>query len=241
MKYFLNLLIFLFFVNINTSFAQKINSKFPQDYEEVSIELLNEEYWFTHYDNKNIVLEKQCEQIIVSELTYKKTEKLWIVESSFGGLLGVDSGQWIGGLYHIAGYGVPNLIKKMNVNHLHITNDDRVLFFDINYGNGKSTLNEIYQNEDTADLEIEKILNFDDLPTMIYYDKDGSFYVLGKKNIYRYIDRNLVPILGINIWKDIEPKSVVQDSKNCLIVGIRGGILEIDINNKSLKLFVKKK
>lgn len=76
---------------------------------------------------------------------------------------------------------------------------------------------------------------------MIYYDKDGSFYVLGKKNIYRYIDRNLVPILGINIWKDIEPKSVVQDSKNCLIVGIRGGILEIDINNKSLKLFVKKK
>jgi len=144
-------------------------------------------------------------------------------------------------LYHIAGYGVPTLIKKMNVNHLHITNDGRVLFFDVNYGNGKSTLNEIHQNEETADLEIEKILNFDDLPTMIFYDKVGLFYVLGKKNIYRYIDRNLIPILDINRWKDIEPKSIVQDSKNCLIVGIRGGILEVNINNKSLKLFVKKK
>ncbi|GEM_PF-4278361 len=148
----------------------------------------------------------------------------------------------MGGLYDISGYGVPRLIEKMNVRFLKKLDDSKVSFFEVNVSKSKF---KIYDRDPEVSFndgnKFKEVATIDDIPMYVFDDENENLYVFGAKNLYKLVDKSFNPILKNGLWQNIEPYNVVGKSPNIILVGISGGIAEINLQNGEFHVFVEKK
>lgn len=244
MKTFKTILLITSFFISSLGWSQNKELIYDKDFSELPLEILESRYWSSNYTSDNYEIKMQGSQILVDKKKYLRPKKVNVslVENKFGGILGVDSGEWMGGLYDISGYGVPRLIEKMNVRFLRKLDDSKVSFFDANVSKSKF---KIYDRDPELSInegnKFQEVATLDDIPMYIFHDENDNLYVFGAKNLYKLVDKSFNPILKNGLWQNIEPYNVVHKSINSILVGVKGGIVEINSQNGEFHLFVEKK
>lgn len=238
MKRFRLIILLTLFFGVSKINAQLTNLKFPDDYNETPIDVLEDVYWMNNYATFNLKLRKDCGKIIVNESKYVRPQTFWFVESEHGTLFGSDGGEWVGGFYNKPTQGAPIKLRDINVKFLHIDAGD-VFLFEVDNNYKKSVFCKVYRDEESSNLELQKFADLPDVPTFIYYSTDKTLYVTGRKNLYKYANGQFLPIFSDNVWKNVVPTDILQSDLNTLLIGIKGGILKVDLNGKHMSLFTR--
>jgi len=241
-NYISNLVILLSFNFIN---AQKSKLNFPEDFKEISITETQEKYWFSNYSSYQYTLYKECGKILVDEVSRVKDKRSWLVDSpDHGILIGVNGGEWLGGLGKMSLKGMYIHLKENNIKFLHLDSNNRVVLFELDRFYTKSILGSLYRNENTSDLEVKPLATLDDTPMYIYYNDVEDLYISGLKNLYVYNKKDIIPFFEKGVWDNIGysgVRSMMQENSNSdLLIGVQGGIIKVNTETREVKLFVLK-
>lgn len=222
--------------------AQNNTLKFPQDFEEIPISNIEEKYWFSKYSLSKHLIELDCNEVVVKVIPNRKEKSAWLVESkNLGILFGQNEGESIGGLYIKPRNHYPVLLEDSNVKFLHTKNNDSdILFFEVDNYAKKSRLKTVNRNKVTQDIEIKELVELNDIPQCIYYDDNDVLYIVGSDNFYEFKGKEIIPLMSDNSWKNIIAADIYKVSNNKFLIGVLGGIIEVDTFDKKIKLFVIK-
>ena len=239
MKRFRLIILLTLFFGVSKINAQLTNLKFPDDYNETPIDVLEDVYWMNNYATFNLKLRKDCGKIIVNESKYIRPQTFWFVESEHGTLFGSDGGEWVGGFYSKPSKGAPVKLRNINVKFLQIDKGD-VLLFEVDNNYKKSTFHFVYRDEESSMLELRQLADLSDIPTYTFHNDKGEMYVMGRKNVYKYEVGRFVALFAENIWKNIIPNDVIQKDDETFIIAVEGGIIEAKLKDKKIRLFTRK-
>ena len=222
--------------------AQQNTLKFPQDFEEIPISNIEEAYWFSQYSLSKHLIELDCNEVVVKVIPNRKEKSAWLVESkNLGILFGQNEGESTGGLYIKPRNHPPILLENCNVKFLHTKkNNSDILFFEVDNYTKKSHLKTINRNRVTQDIEIKELVELNDIPQCIYYDENNVFYIVGSNNFYKLKDNEIIPLISDNSWKNIIAADIYKVSNNIFLIGVLGGIIEVNTFDRKIKLFVIK-
>ena len=207
----------------------------PSEFIETELPKVGSENWFLlNYSDNEFKVENEN-----GTLRIHKTEENNTTEYDLhdGKLIGINHGEFGGQLKFIPSSRTKNevIIKGGNVKFIFLFHD-KLYFIEglahMGYSGGG-----LYQLDRTNDtFSYEKILEFDDAPEAftVYHDKFliaayESFYVIEnfKKNI----------IFSKTFWSSLYPNSIAAfDDKN-IFLGIRGGIVKLDLTTNVIKLY----
>lgn len=220
--------------------AQNNQLLFPEDFKEISISTLNDEVLDHSLSSTLYEVKENCQRLSISKRPFKKPQTFWFVESQYGTLFGSNAGEWIGGLYSKPRNGEPVLIKNVNVKFLHATDINNVFLFEVNDISVESVFCKVYRDDKTNIIQTTKLDDIDDVPMNIFYDKNGILYVIGYRNVYVFKDSTLQPLLENDLPKNLQIVNFLKYEKDKFIIGIKGGVIELNSTSKEIHLFVEK-
>ena len=177
------------------------------------------------------------------QLEIKKTDEIHKCELKLetGTLIGINRGEWGGNLTFQPKNNSKNPIeiKKGNIKFI-FTFMDKIYFIE---GLAHLSISEgaLYELESTGDnFKYKKILDFDDSPEAftIYNDK---ILIATHRNFYVVKDFKKEQIFKDTFWSSLYPNSIaVFDDKNVLL-GIRSGIVRLDLTTRTMKFYKNNK
>lgn len=240
-SYISSLVILLCF---NLTSGQQSKLKLSEDFKEISIVETKKRFWFSDYSSYQYMLYKECGEIFADEVPRIRDKRSWLVDSpDHGILIGVNGGEWLGGLGKMSLEGTYIHLKETNVKFLHLDSNNDVILFEVDRECTKSILGSIYWDEKTSKLEVNPLATLNDIPMYMYYNDVGDLYISGLKNLYVYKKNSITPFFEKGVWDNIGTgvRSMKQEnSNNDLLIGIQGGILRVNTETKEVKLFVLK-
>lgn len=173
------------------------------------------------------------------KLDIKKVKQMSISELKISGghLIGVDRGEWGGQLtFKPTNTAKKSIdIKKGNIKFI-FAFKDKIYFIE---GLAHLSMSEgaLYQLDTVNNnFKFTKLLEFDDAPEAftIYNDK---FLIATHKNFYIVQDFKKQLVFKETFWGSLYPNSIAAlDDKN-IFIGIRSGIVKLDLTDKTLKFY----
>ena len=233
----INIYIILLLSCINfTSCAQ---SNIPEDFIETEIPKKNsEESRKLNYSQNEFQVKLEDGKLKVQEYKYERETELKI-ES--GLLKGFDHGEWGGKLTF-----QPNEknkkeieIKTGNVKFI-FKHNHKIYFIE---GIAHLSINEGFLYELTFEnnkFNYKKILDLEDCPEA-FTIFENKIYIASYQNFYKIDNLKIETIFKDEFWGDLYPNSIAMRNEESVFLGIRGGIVELNLKTKMKKLFTQKK
>lgn len=177
--------------------------------------------------------------LIDGKLEINKVDKVDKCELNIsnGKLIGVNRGEWGGTLSFVPTDTTKSIveIKCGNIKFI-FTFEDKIYFIE---GLAHLSLSSgaLYELDNTkGGFTYKKLIDFDDAPVgfSIYQDK---FLIASYERFYVVQDFKKELIFQDTYWSDLYPNSIaVFDDKN-VFIGMRGGIVKLDLTTKTFKFY----
>ncbi len=159
---------------------------------------------------------------------------------SNGNLIGINRGEWGGKLFFIPS---DTTQKHVEIKHGNIEFifefDDKIYFIEglAHMGMSEGALFELETKN--ANFSYKKIIDFEDAPqAFIIFNK--KLFIASYQNFY-VIENLKSKLIFENIfWASLYPNSIAVFDEENIFVGIRGGIVKINLPQKSFILYTKK-
>ena len=228
-----NAIIAILILFISTNACPQSNIQLPKNYIQISIPQIDskEHLKLNYSEDKSIRLRNNKIEVF-------STPKIKNSELKFndGILIGSNHGEWGG-----------ELVYKTDEKEIKIKEGSIISIFKLNnkiyflQGLAHLSINygEIYElNYSKEKFSYRKVMDLTDEPQVfkifndrIYMATFSNFIIINNWKIESKIN---------GFWESLYPNSLIIQNKNQLFMGIRGGIVEITINNKIVKLYTKK-
>ncbi len=178
-------------------------------------------------------------RIIDGKLEIKKVDEINECELNIsnGKLVGINRGEWGGTLTFEPTDTTKNSIeiKRGNIKFI-FTFKDKIYFIE-GLAHLSMSSGALYELDNTnGNFSYKKLLEFDDAPEAftIYQDK---FLIATHERFYVVKDFKKELILQDTFWSSLYPNSIaVLDDKN-VFIGMRSGIVKLDLTTKTLKFY----
>jgi hypothetical protein len=221
-------------VNI-TSCAQ---SEIPSNFKEVKIPQKNsDEIRKLNYSQNEYKVKYENNKLEVEEFTPNRNTELKITN---GILKGYNHGEWGGKLSFQPNDKSEKEIEIKTGNVKFVFNYNNKIYFI--EGLAHMSINEGFLYE----LQIEgnkfsykKIIDFEDCPEA-YIIFDNNIYIASYESFYKIEDLKIETIYKDDFWRSLYPNSIALKSEEKVFVGIRGGLVELNLKTKTKKLYVSK-
>ena len=218
-----------------TSCAQ---SEVPKNFKEVNIPKENsEEIRKLNYSQNEYKVKYENDKLKVDSFAHSRNTELKI---NSGILKGFNHGEWGGKLSF-----QPNdkrekeiEIKTGNVKFI-FNHNNKIYFIE---GIAHMSINEgsLYELQtEGKKFSYKKIMDFGDCPEA-YIIFDGNIYVASYQSFYKIENLKMKTIYKDDFWASLYPNSIALKSEEKVFVGIRGGIVELNLKTKTKKLYVPK-
>ncbi|MFH6937026.1 hypothetical protein [Flavobacterium sp. FlaQc-30] len=216
-----------------TSCAQ---SGIPKNFKEIPIPKKNsDEIRKLNYSKNEYKVKYENNKLEVENYTPNRNTELKI---NNGILKGYNHGEWGGQLLFRSNDNKETEIKTGNI--LFIFNYKNKIFFI--EGISHLSINEGFLYE----LEIEgnkfsykKVLDFEDCPEA-YAIFDDKIYIASYQNFYKIENLKIKTIFNNDFWGGLYPNSIALKNEEKVFIGIRGGIIELNLKAKTRKLYTSK-
>lgn len=223
-----------FTILISSSYGQK-DIKIPAKFVETIPPKVSTDKWFSLNHSKNEFLVEN----VNGKLHVKKIKRLYKCELkvSNGSLIGIDNGEWGGQLIFTSANKTNDTteIKRGNIKFIFYFKEQ--LYFIEGIAHGDISRGALYQLDTTNDkFTYKKLVDFEDAPEAftIYQDK---FLIATYENFYILKDFEKQLIFKDTFWDGLYPTSIaVFDDRN-VFLGMRGGIVRLDLLTKTLKFY----
>lgn len=178
-------------------------------------------------------------KIIDGKLEIKKVDEINECELNIsnGKLIGINRGEWCGKLTFEPTDTTKRSIeiKRGNIKFIFTFNDK--IYFIEGLAHLSMSSGALYELDNTNDnFSYKKLLEFDDAPEAftIYQDK---FLIATHERFYIVKDFKKELILQDSFWSSLYPNSIaVLDDQN-VFIGMRSGIVKLDLITKTLKFY----
>jgi len=235
MKIITTNILFIFIILLSVTSCRQTEIKIPADFIETTPPKSGSNEWFTlNYSKKTFGVEiiNGKLEISIIELANKCVLKL-----TDGTLYANDKGEWGGELFFVSKDSVNKgtLIKKGNIKFLFLYKNN--IYFIEGLAHLGISEGAFYELDKTNNkFTYRKILDFEDAPEALTIC-ENEFLIATHKNFYRIKDFKKELIFANEFWDGLYPSSIaVQDDKN-VFLGIRGGIVKLNLTNKTLKFY----
>ncbi|MNF92411.1 hypothetical protein D3C84_750550 [compost metagenome] len=85
----------------------------------------------------------------------------------------------------------------------------------------------------------KKIIDFGDCPEA-YTIFDDNIYVASYQSFYKIENLKMETIYKDDFWGSLYPNSIAIKNEEKVFIGIRGGIIELNLKTKMKKLYISK-
>lgn len=210
----------------------------PSEFIETELPKVSSENWFLlNHSDHEFKVENDNGILRINKSKENSTTEYALND---GKLMGIDHGEFGGQLKFIPSNKTRSdvTIKGGNVKFIFLFNDK--LYFIEGLAHMGYSGGDLYQLDQTKDsFSYKKILEFEDAPEafLVYNNKllvaaHETFYII--ENFKKRI------IFGKTFWNGLYPNSIAAfDDKN-IFLGIRGGIVKLDLTTNVIKLYKKK-
>jgi hypothetical protein len=228
------ILLIVICINI-TSCAQ---SNIPNNFKETDIPKSNsEESRKLNYSQNEFKVKYENEKLNVEKYTYVRTCELKI-ES--GILKGFNRGEWGGKLTFQPNNKEEKEIEIKTGNVKFIFNYNNKIYFIEGIAHLSISEGFLYElNYENSKFTFKKILDFEDCPEA-YTIFENKIYVASYQNFYKIENLKMETLFKDEFWGSLYPNSIAIRNEESVFIGIRGGIVELNLINKSKKLYIPK-
>ena len=229
--------IILLFVCINfTSCGQ---SNIPEKFKETEIPKKNsEESRKLNYSQNEFQVKFENQKLKVQEYKYDRETKL---EIENGILKGFNRGEWGGKLTFQSNNKNEKEIEIKNGNVKFIFKyNDKIYFIE---GIAHLSISEGFLYElsyQKNKFTYKKILDFEDCPEA-YTIFENKIYIASYQNFYKIESLKIETIFKDEFWEDLYPNSIAMKNDESVFLGIRSGIIELNLKTKMKKFYTLKK
>ncbi len=152
-----------------------------------------------------------------------------------GTLIGTDNGEWGGKLIYKPNHKPDDTIKIKAGNILSIFHLNNKIYFIEGLAHGVLSEGALFELEySKKKFRYKKVLAFDDAPAALALHKD-RILIASHRNFYIIKDLKKEFVFKDAFWSSLYPNSIaVMDDSN-IYLGIRGGIVKLDLESKTLK------
>jgi hypothetical protein len=245
----LTTVLILFFINLNKIFSQ--NLFIPTEFVATTIPIRTNDYydtgkeWLELNHSKGYEVTIKNDSIVINQYNEINEE----LKAFDGLLIGIDRGEFFGGgIKFISNSGEKKAFIFENRNIISIFKfQDRIFFIEKKTGIIKrknkndiieapinGVLFELYYNNNV--FSHKHVLNFEDTPhtaavfeNKIYVASNSGFYVI--ENMQKLL------IFRDLFWFGLYPNSIAIKNDENVFVGIRGGIVKLDLNTKIIDFY----
>ena len=154
-----------------------------------------------------------------------------------GTLIGIDRGEWGGSLTFIPEDTTKKAVEIPMGNVKFIFKFKDKIYFIRGLAHLTTSEGAIYHLDTTNDnFTFTKLLDFDDAPEAftIYNDK---FLIATHENFYIVQDFKKELIFKNTFWESLYPNSIAVLDEENVFLGIRSGIVKLDLTNKTMKFY----
>lgn len=209
----------------------------PDGFVETPVPKVSSNEWFQlNYSNNEYGVSVVNDKLEIKKVKEARQRELKILD---GTLVGIDNGEWGGQLTFI-----PDNTTKEKIN-IKVGNikfifsfKDKIYFIEglahMGYSGGA-----LYQLDKEGDkFTHTKRIDFEDAPEAfaIYNDK---FLIATHQNFYIVQDFKKELIFKDTFWSSLYPNSIAVIDNENVFLGIRGGIVKLDLTNKTMKFYKK--
>ena len=160
-----------------------------------------------------------------------------VLKITGGILIGIDNGEWGGQLTFKPEDTTKKVIdiKQGNINF--IFNFKEKVYFIEGLAHGSYSGGAIFELNTTNDnFTFTKLVDFDDAPEAFTVYKD-KFLIATHENFYIVQDFKKELVFKETFWSSLYPNSIAVLNDKNVFIGMRSGIIKLDLTNKTLKFY----
>lgn len=226
--------VFILFVTCFVSYSQN-NQYISKDFVETIPPKVESEEWYplNHSSNEFGV------NIINGKLEIEKTKvsQKCTLKIKDGTLVGIDGGEFGGQLFFEPDDKTKSIIKINRGNVRYIFNYKDKTYFILGYNHMIISTGALFELERiNNEFTFKMLIDFDDAPQAFTIYKN-KFLIATHKNFFVVVDLKKELVFENLFWEGLYPNSIAAMDDNNVFVGIRGGIVKLDLIQKTLKFF----
>lgn len=233
-----NKIIYIILIILCVNVTSCAQSELPKNFKEVKIPKKNsEEIRKLNYSENEYKVKYKNDKLEVENFTPDRNTELKI---NNGILKGFNHGEWGGKLSFQPNDKKEKEIEIKTGNILFVFNYNNKIYFI--EGIAHMSINEGFLYE----LQIEgnrfsykKIIDFGDCPEA-YTIFDDNIYVASYQSFYKIENLKMETIYKDDFWGSLYPNSIAIKNEEKIFIGIRGGIIELNLKTKMKKLYISK-
>ncbi len=217
------------------TYGQTTSIVIPKEFVETNPPKVNSPEWFTlNYSSNNFGVKN-----LDGRLEIKKVEEINRCDFKLpnGTLTAIDHGEFGGTLtfYPFNSAKKSILIKEGNVNVI-FSFKDKIYFIE-GLAHGESSVGALY-NLDTAEqiFKYQKVLDFEDAPEAFAIFEE-KFLIVTHANFYIVKDFQKELIFKDAFWDTLYPNSIAAFNNANIFIGMRGGIVKINLTNRTFRFY----
>ncbi|AWK04318.1 hypothetical protein HYN56_08740 [Flavobacterium crocinum] len=171
------------------------------------------------------------------EVSKYNASKSCEIKTQDGKIIGIDVGEWGGILFFVPTESAKKsfVIKEGNIKFI-FSYKDKIYFIEglTHMIISEGALFELDISGPT--ISYKRILDFDDSPEALTIYQDQIF-IAGYKNFYIINNLKKEVIFENTFWSSLYPNSIAVFNNENVFVGMRGGIVKLDLTKKSLNFY----
>lgn len=218
-----------------TSCAQ---SEIPKNFKEIKIPQKNsEQIRKLNYSRNEYKVSFENNKLKVENFISSRNTEL---KTNNGLLKGYNHGEWGGKLSFEPNDKTKKEIEIKEGNILFLFNCNNKIYFI--EGLSHLSINEGFLYElqiDGDQFSYKKIIDFGDCPEA-YTIFNDTIYIASYQNFYKIKNLKLEIIYKNDFWGSLYPNSIAIKNEEKVFMGIRGGIVELNLKTKTKRLYISK-
>ncbi|MFD1605061.1 hypothetical protein ACFSJW_00545 [Flavobacterium artemisiae] len=213
-------------------------SEIPKNFKEIKIPQKNSEQTRKlNYSRNEYKVSFENNKLKVENYSSSRNSELKI---NNGVLKGYNHGEWGGKLLFEPNDKTKKEIEIKEGNILFLFNYNNKIYFI--EGLAHLSVNEgfLYELQIDGDkFSYKKIIDFGDCPGAYTIFKD-NIYVASYQNFYKIKNLKMEILYKNDFWRSLYPNSIAIKNEEKVFMGIRGGIVELNLKTKTKRLYISK-
>ena len=210
-------------------FCQTI--KIPENFIITKVPVVESPEWFKLNHSKNYYAVKKINNELLIEKTEFKDKVEYLTKK--GKLIGYDEGEFGGRLNYISNSEPSKIIEIMFGNIVDIFDfNNKIYILEGGYKGG--SISELKIENET--FEVKRLYNFDNPPLAVQVF-ENKIYVVSFNGFYVVENNDWEKIFYNQFWWGLYPSSIAYFDDENIFLGIRSGIVKLDIKNKTVELY----
>ncbi|KFC23663.1 hypothetical protein [Epilithonimonas lactis] len=208
----------------------------PENFSENKIpKLYSDEWYILNNSNDDYLVKNENGKLVVEKTKYRNSSKLNILG---GNLIGENGGEWGGKLSFKSNDNSLPVKKIKSGNIVQIFKFQKKIFFIEGLAHLSTSEGELYELN-PKDFSYKKLIDFEDAPEAVTTYKDKIF-IASHQNFYEIENFKKTKIFEKEFWGSLYPNSIAVFDEENIFLGMRSGIVKINLNTKKIEFFREK-